>query len=265
MARCKYYFESVKSRDDFHRNNEDYLLHSRFTIMNDISLDVMVLADGIGGLDSGEVASRSACISFMEAFYREMMSLYIPQRKNYTLSHYCGEIRQAMTRAFSDANKSVLNHMKTGLRIGTTLSAAVLAGDYLIAGNVGDSPIYFYDKEANRMDQIAVLQTQAEEDMMEGRYERYSEEYFENDYLLTHYMGQYEHLPEDIIQYHIREKVHPGDQILMVSDGAVGQMRPEKVYEILQKNDEETALAVLFAEALKDKDDDQTAIWVKIQ
>lgn len=265
MARCKYYFESVKSNQDLHKNNEDYLLHSRFAIMNDISIDVMVIADGIGGLAGGNIASRAAAVTFMEAFYREMMVFYIPQRKNFSLSHYCGEIRQAMTRAFLDANKSVLNHMELGVRIGTTLSAAVLVGDYLITGNVGDSPIYYYDKEEKQMEQIAVLQTQAEEDVMEGRYERFSEAYFDHDYLLTHYIGQYEKLPEDVINYYIREKVHPGDQLLLVSDGAVGQMIPEKVYAVLNGGDEEMALKNLFAEARKDKDDDQTAIWVKIQ
>ncbi|MCI6732709.1 MAG: protein phosphatase 2C domain-containing protein [Lachnospiraceae bacterium] len=264
MARCRYYFRSEKSKDPCHENNEDSFLHSRFTIMNDVGIDVMAVSDGIGGLSNGHVASHAAVTAFMETFYREILELYTPYRKNLTCIHYCGELKEAMVRAFAAANDNVLCTAASGIRQGATLSAAVLAGDYLITGNIGDSPIYYYNKEENRMDQIAVLQTQAEEDVMEGKYERYSDAYFENDYLLTYYMGQYSKLPENLIHFHVQEKVMPGDQLLLVSDGAVGRMLPETVYANLMSSDEEKALSILFEEALKDKDDDQTAMWIRI-
>ena len=69
--------------------------------------------------------------------------------------------------------------------------------------------------------------------------------YFENDYLLTYYMGQYSKLPQDLIHFHVQEKVMPGDQLLLVSDGAVGRMLPETVYENLMSSDEEKALSIL--------------------
>lgn len=41
-------------------------------------------------------------------------------------------------------------------------------------------------------------------------------------------------------------------------------MLPETVYANLMSSDEEKALSILFEEALKDKDDDQTAMWIRI-
>lgn len=263
MARCKYFFQSVKSRDFAHLVNQDYMLQSRFTVMNDTGIDVVVVADGIGGLADGNIASHVASTTFVKNLYNEILEIYVPQRKYFTLTHYCDELKRAMIRAFEAANKSVLAAASPGVRMGTTLSAAVILGDYMIVGNVGDSPVYYYEKETNTMKQVADLQTQAEEDVRAGRYKRYSEEYFHNDYILTHYMGQYEKIPEEIISFYIKERIQQGDELLLVSDGAVGKMLPDEIHELLLSDEEEYALSILFSEAEKDKYDDQTACWIK--
>lgn len=264
MAKCRYYYRTEKSKEVFHKDNEDYMMHSRFSLMNDASMDVFVIADGMGGMEDGKEASRAAVFGFMNAFYQEIMAHYVPQRENFTITHYCDRIRDAMTVAIKEANRNVCENAQPGVQTGTTLSAAVLVGNYLMVGNVGDSPVYYYCAESEEMTLISTLQTKAEQEYQLGKYERFSPEYFENDYILVHFIGEYEEMTRDLIEFHIVEQVNSGDMLLLCSDGAVGQRRPEEIAGILLQNEERHVLKKLFQEANKDKEDDQTAIWVKI-
>ena len=264
MAKCRYYYRTEKSREVFHKDNEDYMMHSRFSLMNDMSMDVFVIADGMGGMEGGREASQTAVFGFMNAFYQEIMGHYVPQRENFTITHYCDRIQDAMVCAIKAANRDVCGHAKPGIQTGTTLSAAVLVGNYLIVGNVGDSPVYYYCAKSQDMQVISALQTKAEQDCQLGKYERFSREYFENDYILVHFIGEYEELTKDIIAFHIVEQVDSGDMLLLCSDGAVGQRTPYEVAKILLEGEERHVLRTLFDRANQDKEDDQTAIWVKI-
>lgn len=264
MAKCKLYDRSKKSDDLFHRNNEDYMMHSRFSFMNDVSIDVIALSDGMGGLEDGQVASHAAVQGFMSSFYQELMQGYIPQRRNFTIMHYCNQIRYSIIAAMKAANRNVHATAAAGIQTGTTLSVAVIVGNYLIAANVGDSPIYYYNAQENEMELISTLQTKAEQDYYAGKYERYSEEYYNHDYMLTNYLGKYGELSEDIIAFHIVEQVDSGDMLLVCSDGAVGYQTPQDIAKILTGNEEELALSQLFEVAGEDKEDDQTVVFVKI-
>lgn len=264
MAKCRFFYRSDKSKDIFHEENEDYMMHSRISLMNDVSVDVMAVADGMGGMDNGKTASKEAVAGFMSAFYDEIMKCYVPQRRNFTITHYCGMLKEVMVKAFQAANRRVCETEEPGTHTGTTLSAAVLAGSYLLVGNVGDSPVYFYCAQTEEMELVSTLQTKAEQDFRAGRYDRFSEPYYDNDYILIHYMGEYEELPENVICFHTTELVESGDMILLCSDGAAGQCTPEEISRILLDNEERRALRCLFEKAAEDKADDQTAIWARI-
>lgn len=263
MANYKCFYQTQKSPDWMHVDNEDHMLHTRFSIMNDTNISIMLVADGMGGLADGKKASRACITAFASSFYEELLQIYVPSEKNFTMSHYCDKLRTAVDRAFAAANDAVCRTAEPGVMTGTTLSAAILLGDYLLIANVGDSPVYFYDKERNSMEIVSELMTLAEKEWKQGKVERFSKAYFEHDYVLTHYMGEYSTLPTSLIHYKVFEKVNAGDLLLLCSDGAVGQRMPEEILEILTQEYEHQALSRLFAAAIKDKADDQTAIFLK--
>lgn len=263
MTNYKCFYQTRKSPDWMHVENEDHMLHTRFSIMNDMSVSMMLVADGMGGLADGKKASEACIMAFASKFYEELLKIYLPAEKNFTLSHYCDQLKQAVDQAFFAANEAVCKIAETGNLTGTTLSAAILLGDYLLVANVGDSPVYFYDQEQNSMDIVSELMTLAEKEWKEGKVKRFSKEYFEHDYVLTHYMGEYSKLPLSLIHYRVFEKVNPGDLLLLCSDGAVGQRMPGEILEILTQGYEHQALGALFNKALEDKADDQTAIFLK--
>lgn len=278
MADNKIYYRSEKSKDNFHMVNEDYVMFSKFSFINDDEIDVIALADGMGGMQDGDVASRAACEEFVHVFYKELMKKYITQRENFTILHYCNDIKYAAFEAMKAANQNVLSTAMEGVSTGTTLSVAILVGQYFLTMNVGDTPVYYYKASENSIRQIADIQTKAEKEYHEGKYKRYSREYYNNDYILTHYLGQYTNLSEDIISYHIEECVEVGDFILICSDGAAGFRKPEEIADILlrHEDDYDLALECLFQNAMKFSDiygsgneedeyeDDQTAVYLRV-
>jgi len=105
-------------------NNEDY-----FFI--DPSLGIYLLADGMGGAQAGETASRLAIE---------------------TAAGYLGSIEartpNAVVRAFEEANKAVLAKAATDAELngmGTTMVGVVECGDELAICSVGDSRVYLFE------------------------------------------------------------------------------------------------------------------------
>ncbi len=107
--------------------NEDCILMFRTG-----SLVVLAVADGVGGIEGGEIASGIA-ITTLESevlqTYREGMS--------------STEIEAMIRAAFKLAHEKILSRAPTdGRGMGTTLVAACIEGDTVIIGNTGDSRAY---------------------------------------------------------------------------------------------------------------------------
>ena len=104
-------------------NNEDFYLLAP-------ALDLYIVADGMGGAQAGEHASRLAA---------ESVEQFVKQAGKAT-----GEV---LLNAFQEANRRVLGAAEqdpTLYGMGTTLTAAWKIGDELLLANVGDSRAYLY-------------------------------------------------------------------------------------------------------------------------
>ena len=259
------YWNTVKSRR--HKVNEDRLMISEYTFMGDYTVRLLVVADGMGGLENGETASYNAVSGFLESFYSELMKAYLKtDMEKYSARHDYRGIKEAMTASAQAANRSVCRGAGRLEETGSTISAVCIVEGYAVAVNVGDSPIYYYDGQRDRLSLISRLQTEAELKAERGEYERYSIEYYEDDHRLYNYLGGYEHLEEkDICTYPIG-RIRTGDAILIGSDGAFGRISEDTIRMELSESldDGEDAerffLDNLFEMARADKDDDQTAV-----
>ena len=89
MSNYKVFYRSVKSADTHHRVNEDCYMHVQYYMMNDAKINVLAVADGMGGLSNGETASRSAVAGALESVHRELLRRYQDSRgKNFSMTHH---------------------------------------------------------------------------------------------------------------------------------------------------------------------------------
>ena len=255
---------TMKSFVPSHKVNEDRYLFTEFSFMEDKKIRLMIIADGMGGLEDGQIAAQNGVTGFVEAFYQEIMNCYMDtDMDGFSLKYAVHDVEDAMIRALQSANDRVCENADYMKPTGSTLSAVCIFEDFAIVINVGDSPVYFYRDAKKQMKLVSVLQTKAEQDVFKGLYERYSEEYYANDHRIYCSLGQYGDLaPEDICVTSIG-KLKPGDLFLLGSDGAFGRMSEAEIKELLEycaDGAEGFILAKLFDRAREDKYDDQTAI-----
>lgn len=258
--------DTEKSHIRTHKFNEDHCLFTEFSFMGDKKIVLMVVADGMGGLEDGQIASENAVIGFTQACYQELMSCYLKNRHmdGFSLEYAVHDVEDAMIRAMQAANDRVCEKADPMRQTGTTLSAVcVVEGQFAVVINIGDSPVYFYRKAKDKLQLVSKLQTQAEQDVEVGLYERYSPEYYENDHRIYASLGAYSELEPDEMYVCSIGKLKCGDLFLLGSDGAFGRLLEEEIQKFTDycaRGDEGFVLSKLFSRARKDKDDDQTAI-----
>ncbi|MCA8916449.1 MAG: Stp1/IreP family PP2C-type Ser/Thr phosphatase [Planctomycetes bacterium] len=93
-----------------------------------------VVADGMGGHLGGEIASNIAIETVSEAFKNRPKNGQDERRD-----------AELLTKCIKTANKEIYRRGNADAALknmGTTIVAAVLAGDYVVTANVGDSRIY---------------------------------------------------------------------------------------------------------------------------
>ena len=120
---------AMSDRGCVRMNNEDYCL-----IRPEIGL--YVLADGMGGANAGECASRLAVETVAEC-----------------VDHESRRDSQVLLQAVEAANQRVLEESQNNPELrgmGTTLIAALEAGERLDIASVGDSRVYLLDEDGFR-------------------------------------------------------------------------------------------------------------------
>lgn len=188
-------------------NNEDYYL-----VLRDRGL--FLVADGMGGAQAGEHASRMAAdtvAKFMEDH---------PQLGAETLVH-----------AFEEANRRVMTAASNDLNLegmGTTLVAALDTGEEVLIASVGDSRAYIY--ENGELLVITEDQTWVHEVGRRLGIDEVSLKNHPMKHVLTMAIGVSPQLR--IHSYALTPQ--SGTQILLCSDGLHGVVAPEKIAEVLQ-------------------------------
>lgn len=174
---------------------------------------LFAVADGMGGAQAGEVASRIAAQAFEplergerspEAFLRGVI-----QKAN----------RQIHAVAEHDASRSGM---------GTTLTSALVEGDEVVLGHVGDSRAYrLRDGELKLLTSDHSL---VEELRRQGRLTDEQVEDHPQRSIITRALGPEAEVEVDTMTYRAR----PGDVYLLCSDGLTTMLKEPRVAEILK-------------------------------
>lgn len=116
-------------------NQDSLLIKQAATESGNILL--MIICDGMGGLDKGEVASASMIGAFNRWFEEQMPYTLAQENPKQIIQREWDEIVQSM-------NLKITNYgVMKGIQLGTTVTAMLLLenGEYLI-GHVGDTRVY---------------------------------------------------------------------------------------------------------------------------
>ncbi len=224
-------------------HNEDYYF---CYAIDDTGL--FVVADGMGGHDAGEVASRMA----VEMVCREMRSRAEGQESDPVTM-----IRESILRA----NREVIQEgMDKGSNMGTTLGVAFVSDDQAFIGSVGDSRIYWV--ENGSIKQITEDHSLVAKLVKVGKITKEEARTHPKSNLLYRTIGSEEDVAVDT--YHINVK--KGGCLLLCTDGLWGEVTDADLHSIcVKERDPKSACARLIQTANRNGGKDNiTAVMVKI-
>lgn len=179
---------------------------------------IAVLADGMGGMESGKKASTIAVNTFIEEF-----------TKNYEIY----PIDNFLRNTTYIANQKILNSAGDS-RLGTTLISTVINKNKLYWTSVGDSHLYLYrDNELKLLNKKHVYANKLKEEFKAGNISR--DEMFNNPRkdMLTSYLGyeEFHELDYSKTPFELKSK----DKILICSDGVYRTLSELEIEKILDK------------------------------
>ena len=212
-------------------NNEDY-----FYISNSLDeVQLYLLADGMGGYNAGEVASRMAVESAKDYIHKHFAKNKDSKEKLETL------LKDAIEYANSVVYKKAQS--KEDLRgMGTTLDVCLIYNSRIYIGHVGDSRVYRIRKEFMRRltKDHSYVQTLVDDGTI-TKEEAYSHP---KKNMLTKALGCVQTVEPDVYT----KTFIKDDIILMCSDGLTNMIREENIYGII-KQDKENAIENLVKQA----------------
>jgi protein phosphatase len=220
------------------KNNED-------SYVVDDQRGLYAVADGIGGHEGGEVASRMA-IQGLSQMVQEQLPV-AKETPPYGIAVVEGDpITSALSRAFTLANtliRQATDDNPALLHMGTTMTALLLREKAAYLAHIGDSRAYRL--RAGVLTQVTEDHTVIAEQMRTG--------------LLTHEQAQkspYRHVitralgidPELMVDHQVLE-TRPDDTVLLCTDGLTEMLDDETIRRILEDASPQDAAERLVREA----------------
>jgi serine/threonine protein phosphatase PrpC len=204
----------------------------------DKKLSLFVVADGMGGHASGEVASQLAVHEFRNAVDAGREAIDHFAKGDATVRPQ--EVLTLLENAVQTAGQAIYQKgqaepEKRGM--GTTCSALLIAGDRGFIAHVGDSRIYML--RAGQVVQLTEDHSLVNELIRRGRVTKESFEtsqYKAYKNAVTRAVGVYETVQGDTIDFEIL----PGDQFLLCSDGLHAYLDDARIIDALKGDDVKT-------------------------
>ena len=223
-------------------NNEDSLLW-------DLDLGLIAVADGMGGHNAGEIASRMA-LDVLQRFLKESS----------------GDETQVWPFGYDPAASAPVNRLRTAVKLanrdvlrtseerpecagmGTTLTAALADGPNVLVANVGDSRLYAYMRSTGEFRQrtrddslVGMLADAPGVDLSALGGSPYK-------HLLTNVLGRRPDLNVSLEEITIAD----GEVLLLCSDGMHGSVSDEAMQKVLDAEDDLKRAADILVNAALD-------------
>ena len=181
---------------------------------------LLVVCDGMGGANAGNVASRFAAQAFAASVKPALQDALDETTR-----------QERLTRALHEANDTVftLAGRQPEFRgMGTTLVAALVQGGRATILNVGDSRAYLFD--GTRLHQLTDDHSYVEEMRRQGRITEADARTHPQKNLITRAVGVEPFVEGDLFE----ATLAPHEVLLLCSDGLTGMVEDDRIAQTLQ-------------------------------
>ena len=234
--------------------------HNEDSLLANEADGLFLVADGMGGLSKGDIASKIAVETverFIKASRVEDITWPIKPLQEYSLeeNRLLAAISLANWNIFNEALKDPVNR-----GMGTTLVGFLLEGDQLVIANIGDSRIYLIND--NRIQQITDDHSLVMEEVRKGNLTPEEARVHPHKHVINRALGISESTQADISTRNFQAR----DLYLLCSDGLTDMLTDEEMFSLVQANAGKSlrALGETLVEAAKGQGgkDNITAVLV---
>jgi protein phosphatase len=207
----------VSDLGNIRTNNEDVGMFFRIADEN-VSREkgcMLIVADGMGGHNAGEVASRMAAQIITHEYFKQE-----------------GTIEKSLAKAFELANKSIFelsSKSREHKGMGTTCTAVVVFEQSVYYAHVGDSRAYMLKND--RIERITEDHTHVQELVKKGMITAEAAETHPERNILTNAMGTKAIVHVDTGRF--RFSFEESDRLLLCSDGLYDYIKDNELAELL--------------------------------
>ncbi|HEV2960301.1 MAG TPA: Stp1/IreP family PP2C-type Ser/Thr phosphatase [Candidatus Angelobacter sp.] len=235
-------------------NNEDNFGY-------DSRCGIFVVCDGMGGQAAGEVASKMA-VDILLAYFREAGKTGDYRQVGEPFRGVSPDAR-ALASAIQLANRTIYEtgqqqQSKSGM--GSTIVAALIRGNALSVGHVGDSRIYLIRQ--NSIQQLTQDHSLVMEQVRRGYITREQAERSEMQNIILRALGSEENVEPDVEDL----VVLSGDTLVLSSDGLTRHVRDEEILKIISSSSSLEQGCAALVETAKNNggDDNITCLLLRV-
>lgn len=229
-------------------NNEDSVLVQPLSASSDASGQgyLLAVADGMGGYEGGEVASKLAIDLVKDLFARDQPA----------------DIALALKQGYRRANQAIYEQGEgspDAQPMGTTLVTAVVRGKYVTIANVGDSRAYLM--RANQITQVTQDHSLVAEQVQQGQIQEDEARKSRQRNILTQALGTKAALDKRMPSIY-ELALLPEDRLLLCTDGFYDVLSNDDYLQLMSGDDPEAAARSLTTLANERKTSDNVSAIV---
>lgn len=220
MAGYQYHIGFITDCGNVRTQNQDSILIKKGRVGSE-EFVMAAVADGMGGMESGELASRSI-VAYLEGWWTKTLPCLMKERVSLE------DIGDSLSYLIEDGNRHIRELAgKRGIKTGTTLSMVFLMENRFVLRHIGDSRIYLM--ENRRVRQLTKDHTWCQNEVDQGRMTQEESESHAMRHVLINALGGRDEVAIECLAGGLKSRA----QLLLCSDGFYNYMPADSLAAFL--------------------------------